>query len=470
MLRSVMQSGEAELVVEREEVTVGAWSWQAILIPSKKTCILRVTSRSESRMVQLVSRQAEQPIICGPKHELVRPREIEARLVSNSMLHMLALPFRPSKSVQLLAQRKADMKFLHNWIDDVYREYMRAQRGVVEVLELQQDCADWPPEWQSVRKESAVRGEDESTSEAGRRSAIHNTPDMRSTAYYYVQDWAQRMMKHADFAIKHGGRMRTTLFLHGQKGSGKTLFVEWLASELGLPIYYIDLRASFLSDSVLRDALTPRKLRHNLPVIFHFDEFQCMIEAWTDSAKSAPNEQSLQPSPTSVTIQGLQSVLEGISTPNNALFVFTGSRDLPKIDSPSLGANRHEWEGLLRRFPVRGEIPPIGEKAAIAFITHFFAQYLPEDAITKHQSRFHEVARAWDLEKGPIPFDMASKYCQHRLRDAFIDGLLVAGESGLHVPRGHVEAFLKQTCESEGLKAWRDSYAGGRAEASGEIQ
>ena len=33
-----------------------------------------------------------------------------------------------------------------------------------------------------------------------------------------------------------------------------TLFVEWLASEFSLPIYYIDLRASILDDSVLRDA------------------------------------------------------------------------------------------------------------------------------------------------------------------------------------------------------------------------
>ena len=158
-------------------------------------------------------------------------------------------------------------------------------------------------------------------------------------------------MKHAEFAMKHSGRMRTTLFLHGQKGSGKTLFVEWLASDLGLPIYYIDLRASFLDDSVLRDALTPRKLRHNLPVLFHFDEFQSMIETWADLTGLGSTEQSPQPPPTCVTIQGLQSVLEGISTPNNALFVFTGSRDLPKLESLPSRQMRHEWEGVLRRFP-----------------------------------------------------------------------------------------------------------------------
>ena len=42
-LRQVIQSGNADLVIEREEKTVGNWSWQANLIPSTNTCSLRVT-------------------------------------------------------------------------------------------------------------------------------------------------------------------------------------------------------------------------------------------------------------------------------------------------------------------------------------------------------------------------------------------------------------------------------------------
>lgn len=461
ILRKVVQSGEAELVIEREEKTVGNWSWQANLIPSTKTCSLRVTNTDESRVVELISTQTE-PVVCGPKHEIVRPREVQLRITSNSVLQMLALPCWPAHSIQLFAKRATDMKFLQNWIDDVYAEYMRAQRGTVEVLELQKDSADWPPEWQSVRKDTAVRGDVEYNSEMGRRSAIHGTSDMRSTAYYFVQSWAKQMMKHADFAMKHSGRMRTTLFLHGQKGSGKTLFVEWLASDLGVPIYYIDLRASFLDDSVLRDALTPRRLRHDLPVLFHFDEFQSMIETWADSAQSASKEQSLHPPPTRVTIQGLQSVLDGISTPNNALFVFTGSRDLPELESLS-PALRHEWEGVFRRFPVREMIPPIGRDVAFAFVSHFLAQYLPEAAIQK--SHFDQLENAWDLGKQAIPFDMVSKYCQHQLRDAFIDELLLVDRDGMHVPPECVNPFLECFFDIEHLRSWHDSYAGGKLQA-----
>ena len=461
ILRKVIQSGEADLVIEREEKTVGNWSWQASLVPSTKTCSLRVNSMDESKVVELISTQAE-PVVCGPKHEIVRPREVELRIMSNSVLQMLALPCWPAYSIKLFAKRATEMKFLQNWIDDVYGEYMRARRGTVEVLELQKDSADWPPEWQSVRKDTAVRGDVEYNSEVGRPSAMHSTADMRSSEYYFVQDWAKRMMKHADFAMKHSGRMRTTLFLHGQKGSGKTLFVEWLASDLGLPIYYIDLRASFLDDSVLRDALTPRKLRHNLPVLFHFDEFQSMIEAWADSAEPGSKEQSLQAPPTRVTIQGLQSVLEGISTPSNALFVFTGSRDLPELESLPLGPVRHEWEGVLRRLPVREMIPPIGRDVTFAFVSHFLAQYLPETAIRK--SHFDQLEQVWDLGKSAnvIPFDMVSKYCQHQLRDAFIDGLVVVDRDGMRVPPEYVDSFLECVFDVKRLGMWRDSYAGGK--------
>ena len=189
-----------------------------------------------------------------------------------------------------------------------------------------------------------------------------------------------------------------------------------------------------------------------------------MIETWADSAKSGSSEQkSLQAPPTRVTIQGLQSVLEGISTPNNALFVFTGSRDLPELESLPPGPVRHEWEGVFRRFPVREMIPAIGRDAAFAFVSHFLAQYMPEAAIQK--SHLDRLEQAWDLDKAAIPFDMASKYCQHQLRDAFIDGSLLVDRNGMHVPLEHVDSFLECTFDTKGLRSWHDSYAGGKLQA-----
>ena len=79
----------------------------------------------------------------------------------------------------------------------------------------------------------------------------------------------------------------------------------------------------------------PRKLRNNLPVIFPLDDLQFSIEALADNVQYSQ--------PTRVTIHGIQSVLGVISTPNNALFAFTGSWHLSKLDSlPS--KVWHEWK------------------------------------------------------------------------------------------------------------------------------
>ena len=37
---------------------------------------------------------------------------------------------------------------------------------------------------------------------------LHSTSDMRSTAYYFVQPWAERMKKHADFAMRQAAARR----------------------------------------------------------------------------------------------------------------------------------------------------------------------------------------------------------------------------------------------------------------------
>ena len=153
-------------------------------------------------------------------------------------------------------------------------------------------------------------------------------------------------------------------------------------------------------------------------------------------------------------------MLEGISIPNNELFVFTGSRDLPKLDSLPAKV-RDEWEGVLRRFPVREKIPSIGRDAAIKIVSHFFAQFVPATAI--QESHLSQLVAAWEVDgEKDIPFDMASKYCQQRLRDAFIEGLLVEGRNGLCVPANGIIKFVEHAFDAKSLRTWHDTYAGGK--------
>ena len=63
------------------------------------------------------------------------------------------------------------MSFIRAWLDDVFRDYVRTNVGMIEVLELQQDSKEWQPEWQCVRRERAVRGVVEASCGAGSEAA-----------------------------------------------------------------------------------------------------------------------------------------------------------------------------------------------------------------------------------------------------------------------------------------------------------
>ena len=127
--------------------------------------------------------------------------------------------------------------------------YSKQKTGRVQVYELQEECKDYRPSWALIREESCC-----SSSATG-------------LAYYTEQPWAERVKREVDFALWHAGKFRLTLFIAGAKGSGKTVFVELLAGELGAPVYYIDLPSSGMNDSVIREAVARNKLRQNLYII-----------------------------------------------------------------------------------------------------------------------------------------------------------------------------------------------------------
>ena len=82
------------------------------------------------------------------------------------------------------------MSFIRAWLDDVFRDYVRTSVGMVEVLELQQDSKAWQPEWQSVRRERAVRRAVEASSGVASHDVL-----MRGAAFYAMDQWAERLLK-----------------------------------------------------------------------------------------------------------------------------------------------------------------------------------------------------------------------------------------------------------------------------------
>ena len=133
---------------------------------------------------------------------------------------------------------------------------MRNGVGILEVIHYQEGGEDWPPEWKRIKRGPA----------ACRHNATREA--RRKSTFYVVEPWAEDLLEKAKFALAQGGRAGRSFFIYGEKGAGKTLLVEWMASELSLPIYYLDLRSKCLNGTALQEAITAGELRHCPPVIF----------------------------------------------------------------------------------------------------------------------------------------------------------------------------------------------------------
>ena len=166
------------------------------------------------------------------------------------------------------------------------------------------------------------------------------------------------------------------------------------------------------------------------------------------------------PKATNITIQGLQTVLEGIATPNHALFVFTGSRAIPSLRDIASQTLRHEWEGLLRRLPVQEMIPFIGEDVVFDFYIQFLTPFLPNGAyLDDINCKCQILIDKWDVKTKCVPFDMLTKYAEQQLRSAYVEGVLSADGPGMRmcVHSEKFDEFLAMFFKFNGIPSAMDT-------------
>ena len=202
-------------------------------------------------------------------------------------------------------------------------------------------------------------------------------------------------------------------------------------------------------------------------MLFHLDEFQAPLQHWLSGKDSQ------------VSIVGLQSMLEGISTPNNVVFIFTSSMELPRLADVVDASLRHELQGLLRRFQCVVKIPALDKATAESFLTGFLKGYVEvEDwEVLRTGQAWQAFAAAWchwEPEVGVL-FDMLSKYAEHAVRDFYVDGGWLIGRRGSSgkIGRGarlaqdsanasHMQdAFLRTVINPKAVSRFFEEYAGG---------
>jgi len=389
-------------------------------------------------------------VICGRAQE---PRRAESaklcvQTASWCELFRCCTDVRGRLAERVFRRQQRARMLVTTWLQVILEVYTKQKPGQVEVFELQQEYKDYRPAWELIRRESCCSS---------------RAPGL---AHYAQQPWAEAVRRQVDFALGHGGRARLALFLSGQKGSGKTIFVEWLAGELQAPIYYIDLRSPCINDAVLRDSVARNRLRHNPPVLFHCDEFQAPLQQWLSG--DMPSDKS----DGCVTIEGLQCMLEGIATPNNAVFIFTSSMNLPALEAVPCEHLRSELQGLLRRFRCIVRIPPLDRSAAEGFMAGFLSGYVcyrDWGAVCQGQAwkAFAAAWGNWEPDVG-VPFDMLSKYAERAVRefvarDVGLRALQCSGRAAQPAPEDEQvqEALMAAVLNPRAVEAFFEEYAGG---------
>jgi hypothetical protein len=249
-----------------------------------------------------------------------------------------------------------------------------------------------------------------------------------------------------------------------------------------------------MSDELLAKALSFEMAKHPTASIYHFDEFQPAVLQWmgvnpssetSTAAVSCSGERQQEPAIqiinnvdkvkkiTNCTIVGMQSALDGLSTPACGIFLMTSSRELPKLTDVADTTQRHEFVGLLRRFTSIVHLPDLNQEK----VAEFFEKALPAicpglDAadVKKHPS-WLAFLQAWiptDV-RGEIGFgyDALSKYVHEVCFDFVASwGCEQVLQHDGPWPSGAIDAFLCAALSARAVSVFMDKYAAGQLKVS----
>ena len=114
--------------------------------------------------------------------------------------------------------------------------------GVVKVYALQQLSTDWSPEWKLERTKPS------------------KSANSTGQCFYLAPKSVQRILTDAK---KWSGQSLRVYMVSGPPGVGKSEFIIWLASQLGLSVYRVSLSSSSLADNLFAQLLSQSSITDN---------------------------------------------------------------------------------------------------------------------------------------------------------------------------------------------------------------
>ena len=321
-------------------------------------------------------------------------------------------------------QVREDKKLLRLWLEQCYQKWVRPVGGVVKVYALQQMSSDWTPEWKLERVKSC-------------KSAMSS-----GQSFYLERESLQRIL--ADAKLWSGLSLRVYM-VSGPPGVGKSEFIIWLASQLGLPIYRLSLSSTSLTDALLAQLLSQSSITDN-SVLVQVDEFQETLRRWDTGCNDK-----------GVTAGGFSECVQGATAMRSGVMIVCGTTEL--TSEPS--TNQAKLTAVYRRIVCKAELTWLTTSDKRLYFRNFLRRFLPEASSADWEiweDQFLQSSSPW-LSRN-ISIDMLKQFLMSQITEASVHGIGTSGSAkDFRVPAESRNAFFRLICDSQCATMFLDAYA-----------
>jgi len=288
-----MEAGlEYDATFGRSTVRLGFWGRRG------KTIRMSIASQAlpARRKTMLVTQIRNADILTGRGHQPTPDDCLILRMWSND------------------SNLQHDSSLVQTWLQTCATEHLKQPKEKVQIYRPLQKWKEEEPEWTLYRTRCAP-------------SASTTGP-----MFYIPRQSVRKIL--ADVTHRHTSLR--VYFVHGGTGTGKTHFVVWLASQLGMPIYNVSLTSPMLKGDSLLRLFSENTLKH-WPCLVHIDEFDAAVSMWDsnyDDSQALPAH--------GVSLETFKELLDGSASMSSGIIIITGLAD-------SLSSLRRAEEQQIRR-------------------------------------------------------------------------------------------------------------------------
>mgnify|MGYP006292305297 CR=1 FL=1 len=273
-----MEAGlEYDAMFGRSTVKLGYWGQRA------KTVRLKIASQAlpaKHKRLVVIHRRYE-PMLTGRNHEPTANDCLILRMWSND------------------ASLERDAALVQSWLQTCANEHLKQPKEQVQIYRPLQRWKEEEPEWTLYRTRCSP-----SASTTGPMSYI-----------------PRQSLRQILVDVTHRHTSCRVYFVHGATGTGKSHFVVWLASQLGMPIYNISLTSPMVQGDSLLRLFSENTLKH-WPCLVHIDEFDATVSMWTSQC----NDGQALPA-YGVSLETFKELLDGSASMSSGVIIITGMAD-----------------------------------------------------------------------------------------------------------------------------------------------